>query len=126
MTNRTSFLEVPQHVIEDYMFVRNFPFTRPDNKGKHGSLTTIFSVWNAMVGTGLVTIPWAYSQSGLVLGILITFTTFLVSFFTCFLVIKSAGDDGDYTDTLKKYMGKTWWSIGMCFFIANLMVAIIL
>lgn len=100
MTNRNSFLEVPHHVIEDYMFVRNFPFTRPDDKGKHGSLTTIFSVWNAMVGTGLVTIPWAYSEAGLVLGLLITLTTFLVSFFTCYLVIKVSGDDSDYTDTL--------------------------
>lgn len=36
---------------------------------KHGSLTTIFSVWNAMVGTGMLTIPWAYSNSGFILGV---------------------------------------------------------
>jgi amino acid permease len=39
------------------------------SRGKHGSLTTIFSVWNAMVGTGMLTIPWAYSNSGFVLGL---------------------------------------------------------
>ena len=35
---------------------------------KQGSFTTIFSVWNSMVGTGLLTIPWAYSESGFMLG----------------------------------------------------------
>lgn len=34
-------------------------------------MVTIFSIWNAMVGTGLVTIPWAYSESGLLLGLCI-------------------------------------------------------
>jgi hypothetical protein len=38
-------------------------------KKKNGSLTVIFSVWNTMVGTGMLTIPWAYSNSGLFLGI---------------------------------------------------------
>jgi len=40
---------------------------------KQSSISTIFSVWNSMVGTGLVTIPWAYQQSGLLLGIGILF-----------------------------------------------------
>ena len=70
--------------------------------GKHGSLTTIFSIWNAMVGTGLVTIPWAFSQSGIIYGLSLTFMSFVVSFTTQYFVMKSAGNDLDYTDTLKK------------------------
>jgi hypothetical protein len=42
---------------------------KDDKTGKLGSLTTIFSIWNAMVGSGLLTIPWGYSNSGLALGI---------------------------------------------------------
>eukprot|EP00347_Sterkiella_histriomuscorum_P006074 403354168 len=76
------------------------------NEKQQGSFTTIFSVWNSMVGTGLLTIPWAYSNSGFILGIIITFLQFVVSFYTCYLVLKVAGDDTDYTDTLKKYFGK--------------------
>jgi amino acid permease len=38
-------------------------------KRKNGSMTVIFSVWNTMVGTGMLTIPWAYSNTGLLLGI---------------------------------------------------------
>ena len=37
------------------------PFDTEKETGKHGALTNIFSCWNGMVGTGLVTIPWAYS-----------------------------------------------------------------
>lgn len=84
---------------------------------KQGSFTTIFSVWNSMVGTGLLTIPWAFGQSGFILGLskydlcpnlnlVITFIQFAVSYYTCYLVLKVAGDDDDYTDTLKKYFGK--------------------
>jgi len=56
---RESFLKIPRHVmIEDY-WVQEFEFDTDDD-GKHGSFTTIFSVWNGMIGTGLVSIPWAY------------------------------------------------------------------
>ena len=50
--------------------------------GKHGSLTTIISVWNSMVGSGLATIPWAFSESGLVLGVLLSFVAFMIAFTT--------------------------------------------
>jgi hypothetical protein len=30
---------------------------------------TVFSVWNAMVGSALVSLPWAFTNSGIVLGI---------------------------------------------------------
>jgi amino acid permease len=50
--------------------------------GKHGSTTTIVSVWNGMVGSGLMTIPWAFSESGLALGLLLTAFSFTISFTT--------------------------------------------
>ena len=61
MGAKQSFLNIPHHTIDPSLYVIHFPFESSDPQGKHGSLTTIFSVWNAMVGTGLVTIPWAYS-----------------------------------------------------------------
>ena len=94
--------------------------------GKLGSLTTIFSIWNTMVGSGLLFIPWAYSNSGLVLGILITLVSFLISYYTCYLVLKTAGTDNDYTDTLQKYFGRVGWTVGMGLFIVNLFVPIII
>ena len=53
-----------------------------------------------MVGAGLTTIPWAYQQSGILLGIGLTTIAFAASYWTCYLVVITAGEDVDYTDTL--------------------------
>ena len=79
-----------------------------------------------MAGTGMVTIPWAYQESGIVLGSILTFVAFSISFFTCYLVVLTAGTDIDYTDTLKRYFGKAGWLVGMVCFILNLYVPILL
>ena len=59
-----------------------------------------------MIGTAVVSLPWAFQESGMLLGLIITLTSFLVSFYTCKLIIDMAGTDPDYSDTLKKYFGK--------------------
>ena len=97
-----------------------------DEQGKHGSFMTIFCTWNCMAGTALTVIPWAYQQSGIMLGILLTFVAFMFSFYTCLLVIKTAGNDVDYTDTLRKQFGKAGYIVGMVCFIINFSVPIIL
>jgi hypothetical protein len=60
--NKEEFLSVPKHILEEDYFVGGLPKALGDDSkdGKHGSFTTIFSVWNAMVGTGMLTIPWGY------------------------------------------------------------------
>ncbi len=58
-----------------------------------------------MAGTGIVCMPWAYQESGVLLGIALTFVAFMLSFLTCWMVIVTAGDDVDYTDTLRRYFG---------------------
>ena len=55
-----------------------------------------------MAGTGITVIPWAFQQSGILLGIFLTWVAFMFSFYTCLLVLKTAGNDVDYTDTLQK------------------------
>ena len=79
-----------------------------------------------MAGTGMVTIPWAFQQSGILLGIGLTMIAASISFYTCYLVIRTAGNDLDYTDTLKKQFGKKGWVLGMVAFIMNLFVPVIL
>lgn len=79
-----------------------------------------------MVGTGLVTIPWAFSQSGLLYGTVLTFLSFAVSFTTQYFVMQAAGTDLDFTETLKKQFGKVGWNAGMFIFIGMLTVPIIL
>lgn len=68
---------------------------------KHGSFTIIFTVWNNLVGASLITIPWAFSNAGLLLGTLIVFGSFLISFYTTWLIMKLTRDDeDDFTETL--------------------------
>ena len=97
-----------------------------DDSGKHGSFTNIFSCWNGMVGTGLVTIPWAYSKAGMLLGIILTVIAFVISFTTQYFIMKTAGEDKEYTNTLRKTFGKKGFNIGMAAFIGILTVPLIL
>lgn len=80
---------------------------KPDESKKQSSLVIIFSVWKTMIGTAVVSLPWAYQQSGFVLGLIITLMSFLISFYTCKLIVDSSMNDKDYSLTLKKYYGKT-------------------
>ena len=101
-------------------------FDKDEATGKHGSLTNVFSCWNGMVGTGLVTIPWAYSLSGLALGLALTVLAFTVSMTTQYFIMKTAGTDIDYTETLRKTFGKKGYYGGMVLFIIMLSIPIIL
>ncbi len=60
-----------------------------------------------MIGTAVAALPWTFQQSGIVLGVILSFTSFLISFYTCKLIIDMAGTDPDYSDTLKKFYGKS-------------------
>ena len=58
-----NFLELPEHLIPPNLFIVDFTAIidgLKDEDGKHSSLTTIFSTWNAMAGTGIVCMPYAY------------------------------------------------------------------
>ncbi len=70
--NKDEIQPVPEHLKDQFekVFVPDFTLSSESGKDKkNGSITIIFSVWNTMVGTGMLTIPWAYSNSGFVLGI---------------------------------------------------------
>ena len=77
-----NFLDLPINIMNESEFITVIPGDTNKETGKHGSLTNIFSCWNGMVGTGLVTIPWAYSESGLLLGVALTIGAFVISFTT--------------------------------------------
>ena len=84
-----------------------------EQPAKSSSLVIIFSCWNTMVGSAMVSLPWAFSESGIILGILISFTSFIISYYTCALIIITAKDDSDYVFTLKKYYGMKGWYLGL-------------
>ena len=79
-----------------------------------------------MVGGVLVFVPWAFSTSGILLGSILVLVAFSMSFMTQYFIMKSAGNDIDYTETLKKTFGKKGWISGMVLFIFMLSIPIIL
>ena len=75
-------------------------------------MVIIFSVWKTMIGSAVVSLPWAYQQSGLIVGCLVTCTSFLVSYYTCYLIIYAARKDSDFFDTVRRYYGSFGYHVG--------------
>lgn len=59
-----------------------------------------------MIGTGVMTFPWAFHQAGLVLGILITVISCGFSLQTCILSIRIVAPKDDFYDTMGRYWGR--------------------
>ena len=57
---------------------------------------------------------------------MITFIQFILSFYTCYLVLLIGKNDVDYTETLRKYFGKFGYYSGMVIFILNFCIPIII
>lgn len=76
-----------------------------------------------MIGSGIVTLPWTFYHSGILLGTLICFTSFLVSLRTCILVLRLTGPKEDFYDTMRKYWGKPGYLIAVIGTLAITMTA---
>jgi len=57
---------------------------------KQGDLISIFTTWNMMMGTSLLTIPWALQQSGLTTGLVIMLVLFISAIYTAVILLKGA------------------------------------
>lgn len=66
-----------------------------------------------MIGSGIVSLPWTIQNSGIVLGIIICLIGVLISYRTCILIIRTAGNDNEYFDTLYKYWGPLGKNLGL-------------
>ncbi|UXI21571.1 MAGUK p55 subfamily member 5 [Sarcoptes scabiei] len=83
-------LRIPNHVIPWYFILPkvSVPAFEIEEKGKQSSIVTIFAIWNMMMGTSLLCLPWAYHQAGLIGGCLLTLLMTAICFFTASLVIR--------------------------------------
>lgn len=85
-------LVIPDHVVPWYFSLPRIVSENikvPAEVGTQSSLVTIFAIWNMMMGTSLLCLPWAYHRAGLVGGTLAILLMTAISFFTATLVIKS-------------------------------------
>lgn len=99
---------------------------KEEEDSKISSTMIVFNTWNAMIGCGTVTVPWAFQQSGIILGVLITAIACLFAFITNYLLVRVAGKDTNFSDTMHRYFPSYGWPISMACFIFNFYVGIIL
>ena len=119
------FLKIPEYLADD-MVVLQVPGDI-DSSGKHGSLTVVFSVWNAMVGTGMLTLPWAFGQGGLVKSFFLTLGAFTLSFMTQYFTMAAARqEDIDFSRTLGRHFGPKGELASMIIYVAVLTLPVII
>lgn len=102
-----SSLAMPDHVVPEDFMVRILVPVR----GKQSSLITIFALWNTMMGTSLLSMPWAILQAGFVAGISLLVLVALLMFYTSYLVLKSVHSEPntkftEFSDVCKHFLGK--------------------
>ncbi|XP_013858236.1 neutral amino acid transporter 9 [Austrofundulus limnaeus] len=113
-------LSPPDHVIpapEDIYFYSPlgtaFKVSDSSQVSKNPSIITIFAIWNTMMGTSILSIPWGIKQAGFTLGILILIIIGLLMLYCCYIVIKSPKyitmedtSNWEFPDVCRFYFGK--------------------
>ncbi|KAF7250621.1 Sodium-coupled neutral amino acid transporter 9 [Varanus komodoensis] len=56
---------------------------------KNSSTVTIFMIWNTMMGTSILSIPWGIKQAGFTTGISIIMLMSILTLYCCYRVLKS-------------------------------------
>lgn len=67
------------------------------------SIITILSIWNTMMGSGIISFPYSVYNAGIIPSIFLFIIYGLIGFYTCYIVIKIGIKDNDFCDTVYKY-----------------------
>lgn len=82
------------------------PKTSEDTPPKyHSSFLTIFSVWNTMMGSALLSLPWGFSISGIAGGLIVVAAMGLTCWYTAMLVMRNGKGSSDFIDACSEYLG---------------------
>ncbi|KAM9455903.1 neutral amino acid transporter 9 isoform 1-T4 [Clarias gariepinus] len=113
-------LAPPDHVIPEpeEIFVYSplgtaFKVQGGEGTVKNPSIVTIFAIWNTMMGTSILSMPWGIKQSGFTLGIIILILMGLITLYCCYRILKSTKSipyvdtsDWEFPDVCKYYFGR--------------------
>ena len=102
------FLEFPMHMLPPQVFQIHIPGQDGQSNATQSSFVTMYvqslfltchlkieffissaSIWNTMMGTSLLAVPWAILASGLVMGFGIVIFMTIIAFYTAHIVIKN-------------------------------------
>eukprot|EP01137_Pigoraptor_chileana_P004653 Opistho-2@46592 len=119
----TSSVEDPGSDFESTPLLESPPRTQ-------SSIVTIFSIWNTMIGTSLLTMPWAIQQAGFALGLICVLLMGLLCLYTCTLVVKHGSKlatkrDVEFPDICRHHLGDRVYYVAVGFSMLTLIGAMI-
>ena len=78
---------------------------QPDSdKKKNSSFQTVFSIWNTMIGSTMVSIPYSVYYAGIIPTIFIGFLYGFVCYLTCAVVVRLGGKEDDFAVIVYNYL----------------------
>eukprot|EP00301_Raphidiophrys_heterophryoidea_P005696 c12361_g1_i4.p1 GENE.c12361_g1_i4~~c12361_g1_i4.p1 ORF type:complete len:531 (-),score=144.37 c12361_g1_i4:91-1683(-) len=97
--------EYPPHVIPPVFGV--FDISGGTTLKKQSSLQTIFCVWNTMLGSTLLTMPWGFAHAGILPGTALAVFLWAVSLYTCIIVLRrgNAENTMDFSSLCHTFLG---------------------
>ncbi|CAN7938510.1 unnamed protein product, partial [Ixodes hexagonus] len=123
----TQLLAIPDHVVPAYFLV---PFFHTERGGEQSSLVTIFAIWNTMMGTSLLSMPWAISQAGFATGTLLILAIGGLCLYTAYRVLDSTrvaapegGGPVEFSDVCRHLLGPWGERLAMAFSLLPLLGA---
>ncbi|CAL4117545.1 unnamed protein product [Meganyctiphanes norvegica] len=87
-------LVIPDHIVPRELFIPYIPGMELDSDGKQSSHITIIAIWNTMMGTSLLTMPWAFGQAGYAAGLVIMLSMAAVCLYTAYRLLNLQKDMG--------------------------------
>ncbi|CAO2592593.1 Sodium-coupled neutral amino acid transporter 9 [Lemmus lemmus] len=100
--------------------------------GKNTSFVTIFMIWNTMMGTSILSIPWGIKQAGFTTGMCVIVLMGLLTLYCCYRVVKSRSmictldtTTWEYPDVCKYYFGSFGQWSSLLFSLVSLIGAMI-
>ncbi|XP_069897279.1 neutral amino acid transporter 9 isoform X1 [Dipodomys merriami] len=103
-----------------------------EGHGKNNSLVTIFMIWNTMMGTSILSIPWGIKQAGFTTGMGVIVLMGLLTLYCCYRVVKSRTmicsldtTSWEYPDVCRHYFGHFGQWSSLLFSLVSLIGAMI-
>eukprot|EP00056_Hartaetosiga_gracilis_P014114 m.239762 g.239762 ORF g.239762 m.239762 type:complete len:559 (-) comp14025_c0_seq1:909-2585(-) len=121
--NKPNMIIMPSHIVPAPIYVIT------GSKGKQKSIVTILSIWNTMMGTSVLAMPWAIEQAGFATGIACIIIMCAIALYTCQIILRVGnggrlnGMDVEFADVCRIYLGNHAYVVAVVFCIVTIIGA---
>lgn len=83
--------------------IENLKEPQKESQKKISSIQTIFSIWNTMIGSSMLSIPYNVYRAGIIPTIIIAFLYGFICYSTCSVYVKLGGNKDDFAEVVYNY-----------------------